>query len=225
LEKIDRISQKYYHVLKAIAQRKGEDRYLRITSGELATLLGMSQQNASRLILEMDHSGIIERKISGRRQEISITEPGLDLLFEEFADLSQLLGTGKESTIRGTVQSGLGEGRYYVAKKPYLIQFNEKLGMIPYPGTLNVKVLTEDEKSLRHIRAMKGIIIEGFNSDDRTFGAVKAFPCSIKEIQCALIFPYRSIYRDVMEIISHEFLRQKLDLKDGDKVEISFSSV
>ncbi len=222
MEKIDKLNEKYYHILKVIAQKKGDEKHLRITSGELASLTGMSQQNASRIILEMGNEGIIDRKISGRHQDISITETGLDILYGEFAELSQILGTGKSTSISGIVQSGLGEGRYYVAKKPYLVQFSEKLEMIPYPGTLNVKVDNSDEKTLRHIRARKGILIEGFSSDDRTYGAVKAFRCSIKGVACALIFPYRSIYRDVMEIISHIYLRETLNLKDGDSIEIKF---
>ena len=222
MEKIEKFNDKYYHILKVIAQKKGDEKNLRITSSELALLTGMSQQNASRLILEMENKGIIDRTISGRHQNISITESGLDILYGEFAELSQILGTGKNTSVWGTVQSGLGEGRYYVAKKPYLIQFNEKLNMIPYPGTLNVKVENNDEKALRHIRAMKGILIEGFSSDDRTYGAVKAFKCAIDGVKCALIFPYRSIYRDIMEIISHVYLREKLNLKDGDSLEIKF---
>ena len=60
MEKIDKLNEKYYHILKVIAQKKGDEKHLRITSGELASLTGMSQQNASRIILEMGNEGIRE---------------------------------------------------------------------------------------------------------------------------------------------------------------------
>ena len=43
--------------------------------------------------------------------------------------------------LNGTVQSGLGEGAYYMSLRPYTDQFLEILGFSPFPGTLNVQLL------------------------------------------------------------------------------------
>ncbi|EQD48181.1 Riboflavin kinase, CTP-dependent, archaeal domain protein [mine drainage metagenome] len=182
--------------------------------------MGISQQSASKFILNLIDAGFITRIMEGKFQIIEISENGRDLLFEEFSSLSSLLGVKDSIRIRGTVQSGMGEGRYYVSRKPYVIQFKEKLGFIPYMGTLNMKVDPTEEISLRRVRGNAGIKIDGFVTDDRSFGPVKVFKGFIEEIQCAIIFPERSVYRDVIEVISEDYLRDKLKLSDGSKVQL-----
>ncbi len=213
---------KFFPYIKALAEIRKEQGKIRLSSSQIGNVWGVSQQTASRIIIGMEKEGLIRRKINGKTQDIELEERGMDLLYDIFGELSDLLEVERELEIAGKVKSGLGEGRYYVSKKPYVTQFTEKLGIVPYPGTLNVKIEPEYESVLRQLRGRKGIMIEGFSSDDRTYGAVKAFKCMIDGIDCALIFPYRSIYRDVMEIISSEFLREKLNLKDDDEVRIKF---
>jgi len=213
---------KFFPYIKTLAEIRKEQGKIRLSSSQIGNVWGVSQQTASRIIIGMEKEGLIRRKINGKTQDIELEERGMDLLYDIFGELSDLLEVERELEIAGKVKSGLGEGRYYVSKKPYVTQFTEKLGIVPYPGTLNVKIEPEYESVLRQLRGRKGIMIEGFSSDDRTYGAVKAFKCMIDGIDCALIFPYRSIYRDVMEIISSEFLREKLNLKDDDEVRIKF---
>ena len=213
---------KFFPYIKALAEIRKEQGKIRLSSSQIGNVWGVSQQTASRIIIGMEKEGLIRRKINGKTQDIELEERGMDLLYDIFGELSDLLEVERELEIAGKVKSGLGEGRYYVSKKPYVTQFTEKLDIVPYPGTLNVKIEPEYESVLRQLRGRKGIMIEGFSSDDRTYGAVKAFKCMIDGIDCALIFPYRSIYRDVMEIISSEFLREKLNLKDDDEVRIKF---
>ncbi len=214
---------KFFLYLKALAEIRKEQGKIRLSSSQIGKIWGVSQQTASRIIIGMERDGLIRRKINGKTQDIEIEERGMDILYDIFGELSDLLEVERDLEIAGKVKSGLGEGRYYVSKKPYVTQFTEKLGIVPYPGTLNVKIEPEYESVLRQLRGRKGILIEGFSSDDRTYGAVKAFKCMIDGTDCALIFPYRSIYRDVMEIISSEFLREKLNLKDDDEVRIKFT--
>ena len=54
-------------------------------------------------------------------------------------------------------------------------QFSSKLGIKPYPGTLNIKIYPEYENILRRIRSADGTHIDGFKDNERTFGAVKCF--------------------------------------------------
>lgn len=215
--------RKYFFFLSSLAEQKKERGEIKLSSSDLGNMWGVSQQSASRFIIEMEKEGLIKRTISNKCQEIDIEERGMDLLYDVYGVLSEILEKERHIEVVGKVKSGLGEGRYYVSKKPYVTQFNEKLGIVPYPGTLNIKIDPDYESTLRQIRGRKGILIEGFSSDDRTYGAVKAFKCKIQNIDCALIFPYRSIYRDVMEIISSEYLREKLNLKDEDTLKVEFT--
>ena len=77
-----------------------------------------------------------------------------------------------------------------------------------------------DAEKLQVLRAARGIEVEGFILDERTFGTVKCFNASIKGIDCAVIMPVRSHYTDVLEIISRCHLRRTLGLKDGDELEV-----
>ena len=42
--------------------------------------------------------------------------------------------------MRGRVVGGLGQGQYYISRKGYRHQFIQKLGFVPFPGTLNIKL-------------------------------------------------------------------------------------
>lgn len=126
-------------------------------------------------------------------------------------------------TLEGTVFTGLGEGAYYVMKEPYRKQFMEKLGFDPYPGTLNLRLKTEyDVKARNELEAYPAIEVEGFTSEDRTFGPVKCYPLIIEnKVKGALLSAMRSHYdASVLEIIASVSLRRHLKLKDGHKVKV-----
>lgn len=209
-----------YWALKAIRTIGGSRPHIKISSTELARYMGISQQSASRMILDLLHEGYIRRQMNGRKQEIEITPKGLEVLVREYTDLGIMLEKQTRMSLTGTVQSGLGEGRYYISRKYYVVQFQDKLGYIPYLGTLNVKIDATSEISLRKLRSMDGIHIDGFVTEDRTYGPVKCFTGKIRGVTCAVIFPERSVYSDVMEIISPEYLREKLGLTDGQKISV-----
>lgn len=213
----DNIDNSYW-TLKALKSLGGSRSLISISSSELAEYMKISQQSASRFILELLKKGYIVRQMNGRKQDISITEKGMAVLVKEFADLSVILEKPVKMKLYGNVQSGLGEGRYYISRKGYIIQFQERLGFIPYLGTLNLRIKPGSELSLRKLRSMDGLHIDGFVTDDRTYGPVKAFTGNINGIRCAVIFPERSVYSDVLEVISIDYLRDSLSLKDGDEL-------
>ena len=143
-------------------------------------------------------------------------------VYEASSDVLKKIFEKEESfIIRGRVFSGLGEGRYYVSLEGYRKQFIEKLGFDPYPGTLNIKIQKEELYFRRRLDGEEGILIKGFTTKDRTFGDVKAFKCRVGEIKGAVVIPQRTHYPiDVLEIIAPVRLRDVLNLKDGDFVEV-----
>lgn len=211
---------RYYGVLKQIKKLADHSNRLSISSTELAGILGVSQQSASRFILNMIDEGYITRSMENRKQVLKITEQGLSLLYSELSDLLGVLGMESKVIVEGRVSSGMGEGRYYISRKDYIIQFQEKLGMIPFLGTLNIKVDPENWDSLRRLRTSSGILIDGFKTEDRTFGDVKAFYATIDGIKGAVIMPVRTVYTDVIEMISETYLREALSLEDGTQVKV-----
>ena len=199
------------------------------TTSELAKLLKASQQTASRHLIELEKLGLIHRVRLGRRESIKITGAGVKHLDNMFLTLKRAFEMKKSETVfEGEVFSGLGEGAYYVNQPGYMKQFLDKLGFEPYPGTLNLKVRKEDQEEVRLLEASPFILIEGFTDGNRSFGPAKCFHGKISDkISCGLIFPVRTHYEgDVVEVISTEYLRKLLHLKDGDNVKIvAFTSL
>jgi len=199
------------------------------TTTELAKLLGASQQTASRHLIELERMGLIHRVRLGRRESIKITPGGVKHLDNMFLTLKRAFEMKKtEIVFEGTVFSGLGEGAYYVSQDGYRKQFLEKLGFEPYPGTLNLRVRKEDQEEVRLLEASPFILIEGFTDGNRSFGPAKCLHSKVADkVNGAIISPVRTHYSgDVAELISSEYLRKVLHLKDGDNVKVrAFTSV
>jgi riboflavin kinase len=208
-----------------LAEMGAHRRIAKISTEYLAEKLRISQQTASRHLIELERKGWIQRKITPEGSLIKINDTGMSELQKLYSNLRLLIeATYPPSvTLEGTVFTGLGEGAYYILKEPYRKQFIEKLGFDPYPGTLNLKLTTDyDLKTRTEIEAYPAIEIQGFKNEDRTFGLVKCYPVKINnKVKGALIFALRSHYdRLVLEVIAPTYLRKELNLKDGHKVKV-----
>jgi riboflavin kinase len=191
-----------------------------ISSQELAELLSTSQQTASRYLLELESIQMISRELGIKKQLIQITPLGTDILEKEFSMYKQIFDLSKKVMFKGTIVSGMGEGKYYTEQKGYIDQFKKKLGFNPYPGTLNVEIQFIERNKLRLLRTYNGTAIDAFQTKNRTFGRVTCFPAEINSIKGAIVLPKRSHYSHILEFISPVNLRSELHLHDGDEVEI-----
>lgn len=128
--------------------------------------------------------------------------------------------------LTGTVTSGFGKGKEFLSLEGYARQFDELLGYEPYPGTLNLDV----SRSIRSdLEALDSIAVEGWEDGDRSFGAVDCYPASVPErserITLHLIVPRRTDHdHSTAELVSPTRLRERLDLSDGDTLEIRVGS-
>jgi riboflavin kinase, archaea type len=117
-------------------------------------------------------------------------------------------------TLRGKIAAGFGEGQYYISREGYRNQLVQKLGIDPFPGTLNLVI--HEPLELHEIEAVK---IEGFIDENRTFGECTCFPARIADIKCAIVRPERTSYPlNLIEIIAPVNLRNALKVSDGDEV-------
>ncbi|MHA1505953.1 MAG: DUF120 domain-containing protein [Candidatus Asgardarchaeia archaeon] len=212
-----------WFTLYELVKYAGGLRDIEISTYELAKLIKTSQQTASRRLIELSKMGLIIREFRKTGEVISLTPKGLEALFVVFKGLKSLLEGMPTIKIRGELFTGVGEGAYYVSLPRYKEQFKEKLGFEPYPGTLNLKVKDfVDLSNLKYIYRLPGIEIEGFKDGLRTYGGVKCFPVVVNgKVKGAIIRAARTHYsEDVVEVIASICLREELNLKDGDEVEL-----
>jgi len=215
----------HIHTLLKLAEMGAHKRTAKVSTEYLAAKLEISQQTASRHLIELERKGWIQRTITPEGSLIKISDKGAKELQKLYSNLRLLIEAAypPSVTLEGTVFTGLGEGAYYIAKEHYRKQFIEKLGFDPYPGTLNLKLTTDyDLKTRTELEAYPAVEIEGFKNEDRTFGLVKCYPVTIgNKVKGALIFALRSHYdASVVEIIAPVCLRKQLNLKDGHKVKV-----
>lgn len=195
-----------------------------VSSSKLAGDLKVSQQTASRRIKELESEGYIIREILPRGQRVKMTPKATEVLRRLHVDLDKALKDLDSCVynVTGEVVSGMGEGRYYMELSGYKNQFIERLGFKPYPGTLNLRLKTEEDIRGRQIlRDIEGIEINGFVSGERTFGPVKCFIAKIDGVEGAVIIPMRTHHGfNTLEVIAPENIRERLGLNDGDIVTV-----
>ncbi|MFC2013433.1 DUF120 domain-containing protein [Chloroflexota bacterium] len=121
--------------------------------------------------------------------------------------------------LRGRVASGKRESRFFTGIPWVRKQFIEKLGIDPYPGTLNITMLDEDKGKLNKVRQSKGIEI---TPEDVNLCTANSFSVMVNgKIKGAAIIPLVSNYPQAqLELISNENIKQSLSLKDGDLIEV-----
>jgi riboflavin kinase len=120
--------------------------------------------------------------------------------------------------MKGEVFSGSGEGTEYIRLPWVRKQITEKLGFIPYVGTLNIKLTEESitiKKSLENARAIEISPVKGFCRG-------RGFPAYfIQDLKCAIIVPEIKNYpENIIEVVAPVNLRERFNLKDGDMIEV-----
>ena len=198
--------------------------FVQVTSSSLGKSIKKSQQAASTYLLELENNGLIERIMKGRKISVKITQKG----YSEIAKLNSVLSSSLSSStsnieLSGSVISGLGEGAYYMSLKGYTRQFKSKIGYIPFPGTLNIKLNQQyDLQAVQQLVNLEGISIDPFSDGKRTYGWVKCYHAKLNNsINCELIRLERTHHgNSVIELISKNNLRKIAGIKTGSKVKI-----
>ena len=209
----------HLEILTYIAKKSGLFANLETSTLAISKELNIPQQTISRKLRDMEDQELIKRQATPNGLIISIDTKGREFLQQNYNSLSNIF-KAKKSSITGTIETGIGEGSYYVSQKEYQKQFKEKLGFKAFPGTLNLKINKED---LAQFLADKSPIdIDEFTTKTRTFGSIKAYKVKLNNVETSIVIPERTRHaEDIIEIIAKNNLRQTLNLKDKDKVKLS----
>ena len=213
--------------LVELTKLKAHAGFVTLSTEELAEKLGQSQQSASKHLQQLESLGYVERRRSGPKFAVKLTEAGQDIVRTYYSSLKVALERRprEEMSFVGRVFQGLGEGAYYIGLEDYKTQLAKALGFDPYPGTLNLKLESASQiEEKKELRGFEGLRIEGFQRDGRTYGGARCYRAKVgkKGVPGAVLVIDRTHYDDsVLEIISPQFLRGVLDLKNGDLLDVS----
>jgi len=210
--------------LAELLSKGARNNFVQITTSSLGRSIKKSQQAASKHILELENGGFIDRIMTGRQLSVKITQKG----YSELVKLHSILGCSLDSSpshleLNGLIISGLGEGAYYMSLNGYTKQFKVKIGYIPFPGTLNVKLnQLQATQIIQQLNDLDSVIIDPFSDGKRTYGWVKCFHATLNgSIKCELIRLERTHHNNsIIELISKNNLRKTSKLKTGSKVTI-----
>ena len=198
---------------------------IEVSSSGLGKALGLTQQAASKRLLDLERSGLIERVHSGRGLSVRLTETGLQAARSLYGGLKAAFDGGpRVLTFRGSVFTGFKEGGYYVSLDGYAKHFREAFGFEPYPGTLNLKLSSPAMvEQWRRLKFLKGVDVPGFEDGRRTYGPVKCFRANVGGRYPGAVLAIERTHYDnsVLEVISPLNLRRVLRLKDGDECSVT----
>ena len=214
-----------FPLLFFLAKKCGLNNSCETSTTELAAFLECSQQTVSRKLREIEKQGLIQRMVSSTGTQVHLTGKAEEFFKNHMSEVEGLFSKKCDDlSVKGIVESGLGEGKYYMSLPQYKKQFKQKLGFTPFPGTLNIRV---NEFALEEfLKTATPVIVDGFETNRRTFGRIECFKiCVDKYKALALIRPHRSSHQPgVAEIISPDFLRTKFGLDDGDEITFNVHS-
>ncbi len=242
--------------LAYLLSRGARHNYVEMTTKELGRKISKSQQSASRHLADLERDGLIERgpptptggggggaASRGSHTSVRVTRRG----FEELERLSSVLRDSiapvdsadpARITLSGVLVSGMGEGAYYMTLDGYTRQFRSKIGYVPFPGTLNVRL--GGRRYMEAVRRLKaeraGRMIDSFSDGRRTYGWARCYPALLRagaagdddtadskaaEVQCDLITLERTHHDDsIIELISAVCIREATRISDGSDVTV-----
>jgi len=223
------IDEKDWFLLLFLAKSGGISKGIRLTTQQIAEMTYSTQQTISRRLKSLIKKNLVQRIMGERIPVVKITDEGINLLKKVYLDLIELFNGSKfPIKYEGIVISGMGEGAYYIGLPHYFDNLTKILGKRPFLGTLNIQ-LNEDlinDYYLR-IKLYNPIIIEGFKTEDRTFGMVKCYNIILynkdnisNNVKALLLDIQRTSHKKgIVEVVSELNLREKLKLIDGSRVE------
>jgi riboflavin kinase len=128
--------------------------------------------------------------------------------------------------LQGSVTSGTGRGAKFIALPIYSDIFRSLLGDDPFFGTLNL-ILPSSEIDYISEKFKKGRVFEDLIYNEKEYGGIITIPvtiaCNDHTIDAIAVRPNLTTHdSNIVEIVSTKHLRECLNLKDEDTLEVIF---
>jgi len=220
------INSIYLPLLLLLLKLSSGSNSVEISTNQLANMINKSQQSISQQLSELEKLGFLTRIKDGKGNSIKLTKKATNSLnaLSLFIQSHLTIDDNYVVKIQGRVFSGLNEGAYYMSQNGYKKQFKQKLGFIPYPGTLNLKLISNtDIKNRTYLESSPGILINSFSNKIRSFSSVKCFILRINDNfpGAAIIIERTHHDESVLEIISPIYLKDNSKIFDDAIVELT----
>ncbi|MDY6862829.1 MAG: DUF120 domain-containing protein [Thermodesulfobacteriota bacterium] len=121
---------------------------------------------------------------------------------------------------KGKIVSGKKEAGFFVSLDWVVEQCKARFNFTPFFGTLNLKVEDED---IPYVVELKKRAFPGLVPPDPQFCEAKTLKAQIGDIKGILVFPEEEVNihgNNILEVIAPVKIKDELDLKDGDGVEV-----
>lgn len=125
--------------------------------------------------------------------------------------------------ISGKIVGGAKQGAFFTGLDWVQKQCLKKLGFAPWPGTLNLEIPMDHVAVIEELKVKEGMELVSLDSN---YCSGYVFPVSIEGISAAIVFPAEDVrvhQKNIIEIISPKMLKDTLDVKDGDQVNITIN--
>jgi phosphoglycolate phosphatase len=124
--------------------------------------------------------------------------------------------------IRGRLTTGVGQGKHFTRLDWARLQFIDKLGIDPFPGTINV--IVDDSESMSvwvRLKDTPGVRIDNPNRGSHDCNA-RCFQVSIEgQVDAAIVLPeFAGYLPNQIEVIAAIGVRDALGIDDGDSLKL-----
>lgn len=213
--------------LKYIAAEGALTGEIKTSGADLAAALDISEQTANRRLKKLWDLGLIYRQAVSDGQFVFVRKEGEQLLENEYEEYRALFEEDRTVDLSGTVVTGLGKGAEFITLSGYQEQFEDRLGYIPFPGTLNVELDRASVRTRDRLRDLEPTVISGWQGEDTSYGPVYAYEGSLElpeEVSYRpvhVVVPERTDHGDdQLEVVAPDKLKEELPLANGDRVTV-----
>lgn len=130
----------------------------------------------------------------------------------------------KPVVLSGTVVPGSGRAAFFTQLDWVKAQCLFRLGFTPYPGTLNLRMEMPLPKVFSRLPVSASVSL---TPPDETCCQSLAYPGKIGNIPCAILLPEERVRvhgSEVIEVIAPVFLREAINVGNGDRVSVELAT-